>query len=45
MTDSTTPGARFRAAVEANNPLQVVGTVNAYFAIMAEKTGHQALYL
>ena len=45
MTDSTTPGARFRAAVEANHPLQVVGTVNAYFAIMAEKTGHQALYL
>ncbi len=45
MTDHTSPGARFRAAVEANNPLQVVGAVNAYFAIMAEKTGHQALYL
>ncbi len=45
MTEHNSPGARFRAAVEANNPLQVVGTVNAYFAIMAEKTGHQALYL
>ncbi|MDJ0779120.1 MAG: methylisocitrate lyase [Gammaproteobacteria bacterium] len=45
MTDTTSPGGRFRAAVEANNPLQVVGAVNAYFAIMAEKTGHQALYL
>ena len=45
MTDSSSPGARFRAAVEANRPLQVVGAVNAYFAIMAEKTGHQALYL
>ncbi len=45
MTDTSSPGARFRAAVEANNPLQVVGAVNAYFAIMAEKTGHQALYL
>ena len=45
MTEPTTPGKKLRAAVEANNPLQVVGAVNAYFAIMAEKSGHQALYL
>jgi len=45
MTDSITPGNKLRAAVAANNPLQVVGAVNAYFAIMAEKSGHQALYL
>ncbi len=40
-----TPGNKFRLAVEQNKPLQVVGAVNAYSAIMAEKVGHQALYL
>ena len=45
MTDTTTPGKKLRNAVDANNPLQVVGAVNSYFAIMAEKSGHQALYL
>ncbi len=39
------PGKNFRQSVADNNPLQVVGTVNAYTAIMAEKTGHKALYL
>lgn len=32
-----TPGAKFRQAVADNHPLQVVGTVNAYCAMMAEK--------
>ena len=45
MTESTTPGKKLRDAVAANDPLQVVGAVNAYFAIMAEKSGHKALYL
>ena len=45
MTNSTLPGARLRQAVADNDPLQVVGTVNAYSAIMAEKVGHQAVYL
>ena len=45
MTTKLTPGARLRLAVDANNPLQVVGTVNAYSAIMAEKCGHKAIYL
>ena len=45
MTNKLTPGAKLRQAVEANNPLQVVGAVNAYNAIMAEKSGHKALYL
>ena len=45
MTDTNTPGKRFRTAVETNTPLQVVGTVNAYSAIMAQKLGHQAIYL
>jgi methylisocitrate lyase len=38
-------GKRFRDAVAENNPLQVVGTVNAYSAIMAERIGHKAIYL
>ena len=45
MSNQQTPGSRFRLAVEENNPLQVVGAVNAYNAIMAEKSGHKALYL
>jgi len=46
MTDTKlSPGARFREAIKAGDPLQVVGTINAYAAIMAEKIGHQAIYL
>ena len=44
MTTST-PGARFRAAVAEHAPLQVVGTINAYTARMAERVGHRAIYL
>ena len=42
---STSPGNRFRAAVQNHRPLQIVGTINAYTARMAEKTGHHAIYL
>lgn len=45
MTEGLTPGTKLRAAVDKHNPLQVVGTVNAYTAIMAERVGHQAIYL
>ncbi len=46
MTETNlTPGEKLRRAVEENNPLQVVGAVNAYSAIMAEKVGHKAIYL
>src|SRR5579862_4822171 len=46
MSEPTpTAGARLRAAVEAERPLQVVGTINAYAALMAERTGFRALYL
>ena len=45
MTNLTSAGNKLRQAVAANHPLQVVGTVNAYSAIMAEKVGHQAIYL
>jgi len=39
------PGAKFRLALANNKPLQVVGTINAYCAMMAEQLGHQAIYL
>ncbi|MDP2713578.1 methylisocitrate lyase [Rheinheimera sp.] len=42
---TVTAGQKFRAAISANTPLQIVGTINAYTAMMAERTGHQALYL
>ena len=38
-------GKKFREALVANKPLQIVGTINAYTAIMAKKIGHQAIYL
>ncbi|GAA4889623.1 methylisocitrate lyase [Ferrimonas pelagia] len=41
----TTAGQRFRTALAESQPLQIVGTVNAYFALMAERVGHRALYL
>lgn len=43
MTQSA--GLRFRQALAKAKPLQIVGTTNAYFALMAEQTGFQALYL
>lgn len=41
----TTPGYRFAQAVAAEKPLQLVGTINAYTARMAEAVGYKALYL
>ena len=38
-------GAKFRAALAAEHPLQVIGAINAYTARMAERTGFKALYL
>ena len=38
-------GFKFRQAVKNNNPLAIVGCVNAYFARLAEQSGFQALYL
>jgi methylisocitrate lyase len=40
-----TQGNKFRLAVENSSPLQVVGTINAYTARMAEAVGHKAIYL
>lgn len=42
---STTPGARFKAALTAENPLQVVGTINANHALLAKRAGYLAIYL
>ncbi|MEZ8081865.1 methylisocitrate lyase [Enterovibrio norvegicus] len=38
-------GKKFRDAVVSNQPLQVMGTINAYCAMLAEQVGHQAIYL
>ncbi len=38
-------GARFRAALAEERPLQAVGTINAYHARMAQRTGYRAIYL
>jgi len=38
-------GARFRAALEAERPLQIVGTINAFTAMLAEQAGFKAIYL
>ncbi|NRD74299.1 methylisocitrate lyase [Shewanella sp. VB17] len=38
-------GKKFRQALANNKPLQIVGTINAYTAMMAQQIGHQAIYL
>ncbi len=45
MDASSTPGFRFRQALEVEKPLQVVGVINAYAALLAEKAGYRAIYL
>lgn len=45
MSNQPSPGALFRKALEENKPLQIVGTINAYSAMMAEQVGHKAIYL
>src|SRR5512137_1515578 len=44
MTENT-PGARFRAALALEKPLQVAGVINAYAARLAEHAGFRAVYL
>lgn len=41
----TSAGARFRQALREESPLQVMGTVNAYAAMMAKQVGYRAIYL
>ena len=45
MNSLSSAGARFRAAVAAEKPLQVVGAINAYHARLAQATGYKALYV
>ncbi|WP_017160236.1 methylisocitrate lyase [Xanthomonas phaseoli] len=47
MTPSSTPsaGTRFRAALAAESPLQVIGAINANHALLAQRAGYQAIYL
>jgi len=45
MIREQTSGKLFRTALTENKPLQIVGCVNAYCAVMAEKVGHKAIYL
>ena len=43
--EDRTPGQKLRAALAEETPLQVVGTINAYHARMAERVGYKAIYL
>ena len=45
MTIHASAGARFRAAVAEESPLQVVGAITAYAGLMARRVGYRALYL
>jgi len=43
--EAMTPGQKFRAALEAEKPLQVIGTICAYHALLAKRVGYRAIYL
>ncbi|HXW68930.1 MAG TPA: methylisocitrate lyase [Dissulfurispiraceae bacterium] len=45
MIRPLSPGARFRAAIKEERPLQVIGAVNAYSARLAERAGFKSLYI
>ena len=45
MEEDRSAGARFRRAVREESPLQIVGTINAYCALLAQRQGFRALYL
>jgi len=45
MSEIVSAGARLRAAIDAERPLQVVGAVNAYSALLAAHSDFRALYL
>jgi methylisocitrate lyase len=41
----STPGAAFRAALQAESPLQIIGAINANHALLAKRAGYRAIYL
>ena len=45
MSNVITQGKKLRKAIEAGKPLQIVGAINAYTALLAEQAGHEAIYL
>src|SRR5450759_5737711 len=45
MAEQMSAGAKFRAAMKQEQPLQVIGAINAYHARMAERSGFKAIYL
>ncbi len=45
MQQMTSAGARFRAALAAEKPLQIIGAINAYHAMLATQSGFKAIYL
>ena len=45
MSHTASAGRRLRDALAIENPLQVVGTINAYSALMAERVGFRSIYL
>ena len=45
MTQVITAGARFRATLKAESPLQIIGAINAYHAMLATQSGFKAIYL
>ncbi|HUU72466.1 MAG TPA: methylisocitrate lyase [Burkholderiales bacterium] len=45
MTSIQSQGRKFRDAVTAEQPLQVIGAINAYHARLAERSGYKAIYL
>lgn len=45
MTQTNSAGARFHAAIQTEKPLQIIGAINAYHAMLATQSGFKALYL
>lgn len=45
MTTQVSAGARFRAALATEKPLQVIGAINANHALLAKRAGYKAIYL
>ena len=45
MNKNISQGKKLRKTIAENVPLQIVGTVNAYSSLLAEKKGHKAIYL
>ncbi|HUH39963.1 MAG TPA: methylisocitrate lyase [Castellaniella sp.] len=45
MTRPSSPGALFRQALQAETPLQIIGTINANHALLAQRAGYRAIYL